>query len=109
MSDLANVRRTSDAVKQRHAVEKHARRKRAEQEILHGGFVRLLLAFRESDQNVAAGNEHHADGGKENERAIFPVLFPFDVEKASGNADRQRRRNEKDYFEEQGKAVDSDR
>ena len=124
VSDLADVRRSRDAVDQRHAVKQHARRKRAEQEVLHRRFVRLLLALRESnqhverqrhqletdvkrDQIVAAGDEHHADGGEENECVVFAVLFAFDIEKASRDADRERGGDQKDCFEEKCEAVDA--
>src|SRR6185369_13861945 len=124
VSDLAEVCRTCDAVKQRHAVEQHARRKRTEQEILHGGFVRFLLALRKSDEDVerqrhqletdvkrdeivATGNKHHADGGEENECVVFAVLLSFNIEKARRNADRERGGNQKYCFEEKREAVDS--
>src|SRR5688500_20008532 len=49
-----------------------------------------------------------SDGGEEHQRVVFAVLFAFDIEKASRDSDCERRRNEKDRFEEQGKAVDAD-
>ncbi len=106
-----------NSVQQRHAIQQHARRKRAEQKVLHRRFVRSLLAFGKRDEDVerqrhqfetdverdeivTAGNEHHADGREEHERVVFAVLFAFDIEKARGDADCERGGNEKDRFEE---------
>jgi hypothetical protein len=52
------------------------------------------------DQIVAAGDEHHAERGKENQRIVFAVLFSFDVQKASRNSDGEGRSYQKDCLEE---------
>src|SRR5207253_3999820 len=93
-----------------------------QQKIFHRRFVRALLAFRKSDEHVegkrhqlktdierdeivAAGEEHHAHGRKQNERVVFAVLLAFYIQIAHGDADGQRSTYQEDALEKYREAV----
>src|SRR6185437_915020 len=97
--------------------------KRAQQEVFHPRFVRSPFTLRERDQHVerqrhqlqrdiqrnqivTAPEEHHAHGGKQNQRVVFAVLFAFDIEVANGNRNRQRRGQEEERAKEERKSID---
>ena len=82
------IRRAGQPVHQGHAVQQHAERERAEQEILHGRFVRALTRLDEPGENVErhghrleadedgdeidpAGHDHHAQCGAENQEVVL--------------------------------------
>src|SRR5581483_2634819 len=115
----------ADAIQQREAVGQQARTEGAEQQIFHGGLVGAALVAQKAgedvkadghgfeaeklhDQVVTGGHEHHADGGKQEQRVVFAVMFVFDLEIANGKQNDQRRRDQKDHSEKQEKRVDDD-
>ena len=89
----AQAGRARQAVHERHAVQQDAERKRAEQEILHRRLVRSLVGLDEPGQDVerhghrleadedrdevdAAGHDHHAERGAQDEEVVLPGLTP---------------------------------
>ena len=121
----ANVGHRADAVEQREAVGQQAGAERAQQQILHGGFVGAALAAQEArqdveadghgleaqeldDQVVAGGHEHHADGGEQQQRVVFAVMLVFDLQVAHREQNHQRQRDQENHAEEDEERVHHD-
>src|SRR5579863_1440003 len=110
------IRRARDSVQNRKAVGEDARAERAHQEIFHRGFVRAAVAAQESredveaerhgfkpykqdDEIVAAGEEHHAHSGEEHQRVILAVLLLLDFHVTHGEQNDKRRGSKKEKSE----------
>ncbi len=122
----AEVGRGADSVQNRKAVGQNRRAECAQQQVFHRAFVRTPIAPQEArqhveaeghrfqaqefnDQVVARGHEHHADGGKQDQRVIFAVIFVLDLQIAHGKDDHQRRGNQENKTEKQKERVHQQR
>ncbi len=89
VGDAQQVERAGDAVDQRDAVQQNRRAHRAEHEVLHRRFGRLLFVLEVAGEDVARqrhqleadvdrgemdarGHEHHAAEGEGHERVVLP-------------------------------------
>ena len=114
--DLCQLRRTADAVEQRHAVEQEAGGKRPQQEELDRRLVRSPVAAQKTCQHVfaqghqfesneqhnevrAGGQEHHPDGREQHQGVVFAVVRVLDFEIFCRNQHHQRRRQHDDQLQ----------
>ena len=110
----------------REAVRQEAARERAEQQILHGGFVGALLAAQEADHDVeaqrhqlqadeegdqvgAGRQEVHAALREQDQAVVLAVMLAGDLQVLVGDDRDDERGNQEDPVEEDGEAVDRDR
>ncbi|MGY3420901.1 uncharacterized protein YdaT [Bradyrhizobium sp. F1.13.4] len=123
--DAGEADRTGEAVDQRGAVEQHARRQRAEHEVLQAGFGRLgVVTVRgrhdvererhqfeaeiERDQIAGRDQHHHAEGREQHQDRVFEDTARRIREELGRQHQRHRRTDQGQDLHKAGKIIDDE-